>query len=168
MKLIRNDKAARSIWACMLMTPFLVAIGGCQSTRMAASDPTCRNEHADADVQITVTKQSDNPLTCEIDVDPSQKCSNLESDKHCLKIQRDKWVRWQATDGAGNAVNFELLFSPFQQTQTQSKDGCAREKIDKPKKKINHDSGIEYKYTVLITDGVCSGEFKDPRIRVED
>jgi len=168
MKLIRNDKTARRIWICMLVTPFLVAVAGCQSPRLAASDTTCPNKHADADVQITVKRESDNPLKCKIDVVPSNKCSNLESDKDCLKTQRDKWVRWQATDGAGIPVNFELLFSPFQKSQLDSEKGCARGKIEKPNKSINRDSGIEYKYTVLITDGVCAGEFKDPRIRVEE
>ena len=168
MKLIRNNKAARSIWICMLATPFLVAVAGCQSPRLAASDTTCPNKHADADVQITVTKDPDNPLKCKIEVDPSDKCSNLESDKDCLKIQRDKCVRWQATDGASNPVNFELFFSPFHKSQLESKNGCARGKIEKPNKSINVDSGIEYKYTVLITDGDCAGEFEDPRIRVEE
>lgn len=168
MAMTQHGKAVSGSPFSVLIATLLLALGGCQSPRLAASSSKC--DSGDVDVQITVTKTDDSPLTCEIAVVPSpaDKCSNLESEKSCFKVKRDKWVRWQARADTGQPVNFELMFSPLQKAQLESKDGCARGRIDKPNNDIKSGSVIDYKYTVLITDGDCRGEFQDPRIRVEE
>jgi len=173
MAMIQHGKAVSGILFGVLIATLLLALGGCQSPRLAASSSKC--DSGDVDVQITVTKTDDSPLTCEIDVNPdtAAKCLDPGSEKSCFRVKRNKWVRWRASDDAGRPVNFELMFSPFKNTQAESGEGCVRKMIVKPKKaKKEPDSNdlpiIEYKYTVLITDGVCSGEFVDPRVRVEE
>ena len=108
------------------------------------------------DVKITVKGN------CGISVAPVNDADKCGFVSGCVKIKKDKFMRWKAMDSDDNPVNFKLVFSPFEGEPKESKDGCSRHKIR------NDTPAVEYKYTVVITDGECAGRFKDPRIKVED
>lgn len=143
------DTRANSLAALMLIVPLLALA----ATPARADQCT---DASDVDVKITVKG------SCGISVAPARTEDKCGFTSDCVKIRKDKWLRWKATDSDDNPVNFKLVFSPFESSPKESKDGCSRHKIR------NDVPVAEYKYTVVITDGECAGRIKDPRIKVED
>lgn len=139
----------RPLLALTLVAPLAL---GTSSTAQAdqCSDP--------GDVDVTITVKN----SCGIRVAPNSTADKCGFTSDCIKVRKDKWLRWKAMDADENPVNFELVFSPFEPNPIKSSKGCARQKIK------NDTPVAEYKYTVVITDGDCAGKFKDPRIKVED
>jgi len=139
----------RPLLALILVAP--LALG----TSSPAQADQC-SDPGDVDVEITVKN------SCGIRVAPARTSDKCGFTSDCVKVRKDKWMRWKAMDADENPVNFELVFSPFDPNPIKSSKGCARQKIK------NDTPVAEYKYTVVITDGDCAGKFKDPRIKVED
>ncbi|MGD8976271.1 MAG: hypothetical protein PVG91_01635 [Gammaproteobacteria bacterium] len=140
---------ADSLPALMLAAPLLLG-SAVQARADQCTDP------GDVDVKITVKS------SCGISVAPVNDADKCGFVSGCVKIRKDKWLRWKALDGDDDPVNFKLVFSPFESNPKESKKGCSRHKI-------RTDTPVaEYKYTVVITDGPCAGTIKDPRIKVED
>ena len=140
---------AQSWLALMLAAPLLLGTPS-QARADQCADPS------DVDVKITVKS------SCGISVVPARTEDKCGFTSDCVKIKKDKYLRWKAMDSDDNPVNFRLVFSPFESNPKESKDGCSRHKIR------NDTPVAEYKYTVVITDGECAGKVKDPRIKVED
>jgi len=149
MTIHKKKSYARPLLALILVAP--LALG---TSSLARADQCL--DPSDVDVKITVKN------SCGMSVAPANTADKCGLTSGCVKIKKDKWLRWKAMDAEDNPVNFELVFSPFDPNPVKSSKGCARQKIK------NDTPVAEYKYTVVITDGDCAGKFKDPRIKVED
>lgn len=145
----KNGGDAGALPILLLLAPLALGMAS------AAQADQC-TDPSEVDVKITVKGN------CGISVVPADDADKCGLTSGCVKTRKDKWMRWKASDSDGNAVDFSLVFSPFEPKPIKSSKGCARQKIrsDTP--------AAEYKYTVVITDGDCAGNFRDPRIKVED